>query len=104
MAFDITFPDMSVISALAVYAPSHKDMPSFWEHAYNEISQNNNDHRLILGDFNCTLNHTLDSSGYKTDPHSKSRAIISKMRLSLTLLDTSIQTPNPLHIGQEIVN
>ena len=29
MAFDIILPDMSIISTLAVYAPSHKDMPSF---------------------------------------------------------------------------
>ena len=40
MAFDIILPDMSIISTLAVYAPSHKDMPSFWEHVYHEISQN----------------------------------------------------------------
>ena len=60
MSFDIVLPDMSVISALAVYAPSHKDTPSFWEFAYNEISKNNNDYRLILGDFNCTIDHKND--------------------------------------------
>ena len=60
MSFDILLPDLSVISTLAVYAPSHKDSPSFWELAYNEISKNNNDYRLILGDFNCTLDHNLD--------------------------------------------
>ena len=30
LSFDIILPDMSVISILAVYAPSHKDTPSFW--------------------------------------------------------------------------
>ena len=107
MGFDITFPDMSVISTLAVYAPSHKDMPSFWEHAYNEISQNNNEHRLILGDFNCTIDHTIDSSGYKTDPHYKSRAILKtglKMKHLLTLLDIFFLTPNPTPIGPRIAN
>ena len=76
MAFDIILPDMSVISTLAVYAPSHKDTPSYWEHIYNELSKTNNEYKLILGDYNCTLDHTLDTHGYKTDPHKKSRAII----------------------------
>ena len=75
LAFDIVLPDTSVISALAVYAPSHKDTLSFWEHAYTEITQNNNEHRLILGDFNSTI----DSFGYKTDPHPKSRAVLKNI-------------------------
>ena len=99
MAFDIILPDMSVISTLAVYAPSHKDMPSFWDHVYDEISQNNNENRLILGDFNCTLDHKIDSSGYKTDPHSKSRAVLKNW-----LSDTFIQKPRHSPTGQRIVN
>ena len=88
LAFDIVLPDTSVISALAVYAPSHKDTPSFWEHAYSEITQNNNEHRLILGDFNCTIDHTIDSFGYKTDPHPKSRAIIKNFLENESFIDT----------------
>ena len=88
MAFDIILPDMSVISTLAVYAPSHKDMPSFWDHVYDEISQNNNENRLILGDFNCTLDHKIDSSGYKTDPHTKSRAVLKNWLENETFIDT----------------
>ena len=88
MAFDIILPDMSIISTLAVYAPSHKDMPSFWEHVYDEISKSNSENRLILGDFNCTINHKMDSSGYKTDPHSKSRAVLSNWLENETFVDT----------------
>ena len=29
-----------------------------------------------MGDFNCTLNHQLDSRGYKSDPHPKARKVI----------------------------
>ena len=88
LSFDILLPDMSVISTLAVYAPSHKDSPSFWELAYNEISKNNNDFRLILGDFNCTLDHNIDSFGYKTDPHTKSRAVLKNWLHNETFIDT----------------
>ena len=88
MAFDIILPDMSVISTLAVYAPSHKDTPSYWEHIYNELSKKNNEYKLILGDYNCTLDHTLDTRGYKTDPHKKSRAIIKGWLENETFVDT----------------
>ena len=105
MAFDITLPNISIISTLAAYAPSHNGMPSFWEHAYNEISQNNHDCRLILGYFNCIIDHTIDSSGYKTDTHYKSRAILGlKMKHLFELSDISIQTPNLTPIGQRTVN
>ena len=36
-------------------------------------------HRIIVGDFNCTLNHHADSTGYKTDPHPKSRKVINSL-------------------------
>ena len=88
MAFDIILPDMSVISTLAVYAPSHKDTPSYWEHIYNELSKSNNEYKLILGDYNCTLDNTLDTHGYKTDPHKKSRAIIQGWLENETFVDT----------------
>jgi hypothetical protein len=41
------------------------------------LPDNTTDHRIILGNFNCTLNHHLDSDGYETDPHPKSRKLIS---------------------------
>lgn len=88
LAFDIILPDTSVISTLAVYAPSDKDTPSYWEHVYNEIAKDNNDHRLIIGDFNCTMDHNLDSLGYKTDPHPKSRAILRNFLENETFIDT----------------
>lgn len=71
-----------------VYAPSHKDIPSFWEYAYNEISKTNNDFRLILGDFNCTIDHANDTFGYKTDPHAKSRSVIKNWLENETFIDT----------------
>ena len=70
--FTITLPDQSTLDILAVYAPS-KDSPEFWERAHTIINTGNSTHKLIIGDFNCTLNHILDQKGYKTDPHPKSR-------------------------------
>ena len=58
--FDITCPDMTVISVIAVYAPS-ADSPSYW----NTINKPS-DHKLIVGDFNVTIDHLKDSKGYLT--------------------------------------
>ena len=76
--FTIILPDMSTIDTLAVYAPS-KDNPEFWEKAHTIIETGKSTHRIILGDFNCTLNHTMDQKGYRTDPHPKSRKIINQL-------------------------
>ena len=43
---------------------------------------------INLGDFNCTIDHTLDTFGYKTDPHPKSRATLSNLLESETFIDT----------------
>ena len=76
--FTITFPDQSTLDTLAVYAPS-KDTPEFWEKAHTIINTGNSTHKLIIRDFNCTLNHSIDQQGYKTDPHPKSRKIINHL-------------------------
>ena len=76
--FTIIFPDLSTLDTLAVYAPS-KDTPEFWERAHTIINTGTSTHKLIIGDFNCTLNHNLDQKGYKTDPHPKSRKVLNQL-------------------------
>ena len=76
--FTITFPDQTTLDTLAVYAPS-KDSPEFWENANAIINTGDTPHKLIIGDFNCTLNHIIDQKGYKTDPHPKSRKILNQL-------------------------
>ena len=48
----------------------------------------NEDYKLILGDYNCTLNHRLDSRGYDTDPHKKCRQRINQWLENGTCCDT----------------
>ena len=59
---------MTIISILAVYAPS-ADSPSYWNMIYDTIMSKPSDHKLIIGDFNFTINHLKDSKGYLTDTH-----------------------------------
>ena len=85
--FTLTFPDLTTLDTLVVYAPS-KDCPEFWEKANKIIHGGNSTHKLIIGDFNCTLNHILDQQGYKTDPHPKSRKIINQLLEEEILIDS----------------
>ena len=51
LSFDITCPDMTIISIIAVYAPS-VDSPSYWNKIYDTIMSKPGDHKLIIGDYN----------------------------------------------------
>ena len=85
--FEITLPDTTTISTLVIYAPS-KDTPTFWEHAYQVINTSIHEHKILIGDFNCTLDHQNDTHGYKTDPHTKSRLVINNWLENETFIDT----------------
>ena len=74
--FTLIFPDLTTLDTLVVYAPS-KDSPEFWENANTILNTGTSTHKLLIGDFNCTLSHTLDQKGYKTDPHPKSRKVLN---------------------------
>ena len=54
LSFDITCPDMTIISIIAVYAPS-ADSPSYWNMIYDSIMSKLSDHKLIIGDYNVTI-------------------------------------------------
>jgi hypothetical protein len=76
LAFNIIMPDMSVIHTTAIYAPT-ADLPTFWDTVNETISKGDIENKLIIGDFNVTLNHNNDSYGYKTDHHPKPRRVIN---------------------------
>ena len=42
----------------------------------------------MIGDYNCTMNHSVDFSGYKTDPHKKSRKILNGILDTEELIDS----------------
>ena len=86
-------PDTSTLDILAVYAPS-KDLPKFWENAHETIQNGNSQHQIIIGDFNCTMNHNIDQQGYRTDPHTKSRNVLHKL-LEQELFIDSFRHLNP---------
>ena len=85
--FTIVLPDQTTLDTLVVYAPS-KDNPEFWEKANTIMDTGNSMHKLIIGDYNCTLNHYLDQKGYRTDPHPKSRKIINQLLEQETFIDS----------------
>ena len=77
LKFTLNLPDLISIDILAVYATSADCPNNFWNNVHDISTTGDSPHRIILGDFNCTLNHSVDSRGYKTDPHPKSRKVIN---------------------------
>ncbi len=77
--FTLTLPDQTAIDILAVYAPSKDNPNNFWNTTHNISNTGQAEHRIILGDFNCTLDHLADSEGYESDPHPKSRKVINSL-------------------------
>ena len=67
---------MSVIQTAAIYAPT-RDLPSFWDTVHETKGDNPN--KLIMGDYNVTIDHNLDAYGYKSDPNPKSINTHTKM-------------------------
>ena len=77
--FTLTLHDLTALDILAVYAHSKDNPNGFWNTVHNIANQGKAEHRIIIGDFNCTLNHAKDSSGYESDPHPKSGKVISSL-------------------------
>ena len=62
--FDIIMPDGLVINTAAVYGPSDSDDPKYWVRVWSLLDERNDDARLILGDFNSTLDFARDTANY----------------------------------------
>ena len=45
---------------------------------YDNYMESDSEYKMILGDYNVTLNHHIDSKGYASDPHRKCRLAINQ--------------------------
>ena len=85
---DFTFPGGKIVNAACVYGPSHKDDEDFWKLVkYHLDLRNSPEGRMILGDFNVTLNFARDTLNYLTDPHKKARIVINQWIFDGDLID-----------------
>ena len=71
----------------AVYAPSDVDSPKFFEAAVDAVNIGNCPNRLIIGDFNTTMNADLDQLNYESDPHHKCREFLTGLEYNEQFLD-----------------
>merc|ERR1712002_59874 len=85
---DFSFPGGKIVNAACVYGPSHKDDGDFWKLVkYHLDLRNSPDGKMILGDFNVTLNFARDTQNYLTDPHKKARIVINQWIFNGDLVD-----------------
>ena len=68
-----------IVNAACVYDPSHKDDKDFWDLVKRNLDlRKSNGPKMILGDYNVTLNFSRDTNNYLTDPHKKARIKINQ--------------------------
>ena len=52
------------IDIAAIYGPSHDDDPSFFQEVYDTLERRGNKNKLIIGDWNATLDRATDERGF----------------------------------------
>ena len=75
------------IDIAVIYGPSDKDDPAFFEKVSDCLTNRGYNHRIIIGDWNHTLNASNDQINYVTDPHPKSRDVLQSWEDSEQLCD-----------------
>ena len=65
------------VKILRCYTPSAGDEPEFFYKCKDVLNQSKENHGMIVGDLNTTLNLGLDMQNYKTDSHKISRMVIN---------------------------
>ena len=65
------------IDIAAIYGPSHEDDPAFFQEVYDTLEGRGNKNKLIIGDWNATLNRKTDERGYLTNRHKKVRELLN---------------------------
>ena len=79
--FDLVNSDNKRLTIAAVYAPSDADNPHYFETVDNCLQDRvgNSDYKILVGDFNTTLNYNKDRLNYSktNDSHKLCREIIN---------------------------
>ena len=76
---DLVFPGGITVNTACVYGPSHKDDETFWDLVKSNLDlRNSKGGKMILGDYNVSLNFSRDTNNYLTDPHKKARIKINQ--------------------------
>ena len=69
------------ILLVCLYGPNN-DTPSFFENIFDKILNFNIDHTVICGDFNVTLDFTLDNLNYQQPRNTRARESLNNLILS----------------------
>ena len=85
--FDLKNNTGTKISVAACYAPSHKDDDEYLLKVKSTLDQRTSPFQLLLGDLNTVLDPERDRTGYVTDPHTKSRAVLEEWDNQEELID-----------------
>ena len=86
MSFNITSQN-ETLKVLTCYAPSSGDDPEFFIKCKEILDNSTEEHGILIGDYNTTLDPHLDRCNYKHDNHVKSRLVINSWIEASEMLD-----------------
>ena len=86
LSFNISSQNETV-KILTCYAPSSGDDPEFFIKCKEILDNSTDNHGILMGDFNTTLDPHLDRRNYKHDNHVKSRLVINSWIEASEMLD-----------------
>ena len=76
--FDLISPTGETYNIVAIYATNHiAQAEEYFKKLHEDVFRSNNEHQIIIGDFNTTLCPEMDRIQYKKDTHVKTREIIN---------------------------
>ena len=70
-----------------VYGPN-RDEPIFFDTIFEKLSESNTPHQIICGDFNVTIDHTLDNMNYVEPRSTRSRKKLNELMETHHFLDS----------------
>ena len=85
LALDMSIEDNKV-TLINIYGPN-TDSPQFYENVRDTFLEYNNDYFILCGDFNLTLNPSLDTHNYYSVNNPKARAKVLEIMEDLQILD-----------------
>ena len=87
--FNVISPDNTIYNIVAIYAPNKiQDNLNFLKSLPGKLKNDEEKYQILIGDFNTTLDSTLDRVNYKNDDHAKTREIINSWLMDEEFIDS----------------
>ena len=76
LVISVLTPSNETVDIAAIYGPSDRDDPSFFQEVLDTLDKRGNKNKIIIGDWNTTSDRYNDERGYTTNCHKNVRELL----------------------------